>query len=341
MLLSMKYVAVLLALLFSPGLLPVVQAQQVPIQTDLNGDGKVNGRYIFFYSAHWGSNIVPQYEWNPLRRDFLLQMIQDWHKTSDRRINPYTQQEEWIIPLAALAQNAHPLTMVKIPAGTFTMGSDLPNTDIIEEWRKHPVTINRAFFIGKFEVTQAQWLAVMGDNPSTNQNNSNQPVESISWEECQEFINRLNESEQSPLRFRLPTEQEWEYACRAGTSTEYSHGSGETCTPPEVRPTDPCSEHIAFMWYAGNNSISPRSAGTKLPNPWGLYDMHGNVNEYCQDIYITPLTQVQYPNERVVRGGSFASPDWNCRSAARSAQPVNAGSITIGFRLAADVIEDS
>ena len=152
-----------------------------------------------------------------------------------------------------------------IEPGTFLMGAaDLGFTE-------HEVTISRGFYLGKYEITQGQWESVMGSNPSYF-GGSNRPVEQVSWNDVQEFIGRLNEAAGEEV-YRLPTEAEWEYACRAGTTTRWSFGDDE-------------GQLGEYAWYTGNNSpYGTKEVGTKRPNPWGLYDMHGNVWEWCQDWY--------------------------------------------------------
>ncbi len=130
----------------------------------------------------------------------------------------------------------------------------------------HEVTINYSFHMGKYEVTQAQWQAVMGNNPSYFKDCVNCPVEQVSWDDAQNFINKLNESNDG-FRYRLPTEAEWEYACRAGTTGDYAGNLSE------------------MAWYSENSGNKTHAVGGKQPNAWGLADMHGNVWEWCQDWY--------------------------------------------------------
>ena len=132
------------------------------------------------------------------------------------------------------------------------------------------VTISEGFWLGKYEVTQEEWEAVMGSNLS-NYKGDDRPVENVSWEDVQKFITKLNEAEGSAV-YRLPTEAEWEYACRAGSTTPWSFG-------------DDGGKLGEYSWYSNNNSSSTRAVGRKKPNAWGLYDMHGNVWEWVQDWY--------------------------------------------------------
>jgi len=213
---------------------------------------------------------------------------------------------------------------VWIEPGTFVMGSapDEPGREPDEA--QHTVTISRGFWMGKCEVTQRQWAAVMGNNPSALPG-ENLPVEYVSWYEVQDFIRRLNELEGAD--YRLPTEAEWEYACRAGTTTVYSLGD------------DPAGLD-AYAWYQADSEGRTHDVGTKKPNAWGLYDMHGNVWEWCQDwVGPYPLSSVTDPTgspggkTRVGRGGSMGVGSGMCRSADRSAaDPENRGA-DLGFRL--------
>ena len=217
------------------------------------------------------------------------------------------------VKIPGLTTDAKPLDMVLIPAGKFTMGaSSNEKYSLDDEWPQHQVTITKPFYMGKYEVTQAQWQAVMGANPS-HYKGENLPVEAISWEDTQVFIQKLNLMGLGT--FRLPTEAEWEYACRAGTTTAFYWGA------------DPTYVNISnYAWfYTEQLTDQTHEVGLKKPNPWGLFDMSGNVWEWCQDWYTTP-----YPSEPqtdpliptstigpVFRGGSWFCSPWGCRSAKR------------------------
>ena len=178
-----------------------------------------------------------------------------------------------------------PTNMVFIPPGTFRMGSATNEVDRepffprIVEGPQTAVTISKGFWMGKYLVTQGEFLAVMGFNPSTFPGDSN-PVETVSWFNATNYCGKLTQSERTARRistnsvYRLPTEAEWEYACRAWTSTRFSYGD------------DPGYTNLTnYAWYADNSGGTTHPVGQKLPNPWGLYDMHGNVAEWCQDWY--------------------------------------------------------
>jgi formylglycine-generating enzyme required for sulfatase activity len=162
----------------------------------------------------------------------------------------------------------------RIEPGTFIMGSQDERRQQ-EDGPPHPVTITEPFYIGKYEVTQAQWNHVMGklpwNNPATFGGRLSHPIENISWVEAQEFIAKVNEFEGGDL-YRLPTEAEWEYACRAGTTTKTYWGN------------DPDNQGAIWnAWLGGYPHGLTGPVGVKAPNPWGLYDMCGNVVEFCQD----------------------------------------------------------
>ncbi len=199
------------------------------------------------------------------------------------------------------------MEFVLIPAGKFQMGSTTGESD---EKPVHWVRISQPFYLGKYEVTQAQWKTVMGsDNPSFFKGD-NLPVDTVSWDDCQVFIRKLN-ARRDGYTYRLPSEAEWEYACRAGTTGDYAGKLG------------------ARAWYYGNSGNQTHPVGWKSPNRWGLYDMHGNVWEWCQDWYggdyyqNSPGTDPQGPSmgsDRVFRGGSWNTTAVICRSANRRRQ---------------------
>jgi formylglycine-generating enzyme required for sulfatase activity len=210
-----------------------------------------------------------------------------------------------------------------IPAGEFTMGSDRESN----EKPAHKVRINKSFYLSVYEVTQAQWQAIMGNNPSSFKSDPKLPVETVSWEKVQEFIRKLNAKEKGKA-YRLPTEAEWEYAARAGTKTLYSFGEN----PKQLGP-------YAWCGKGANNQTHP--IGQRKPNAWGLYDMHGNVWEWVQDWFgVYPAEATTDPagppagTHRVFRGGSWSTDVGHCRSAHRSAERVNRQHGDLGFRLA-------
>jgi formylglycine-generating enzyme required for sulfatase activity len=164
--------------------------------------------------------------------------------------------------------NAFDMEFVWIPAGEFQMGS---SDGYDNERPVHTVHIKEPFFMTKYPVTQGQWEAVMGNDPSHFKGDPQRPVENVSWHDVQAFLQALNQKEAGNA-YRLPTEAEWEYACRASTTTAYSFG-------------DDASQLGEYAWYEENSQERTHSVGQKKPNAWGLYDMHGNVWEWVQDCY--------------------------------------------------------
>jgi formylglycine-generating enzyme required for sulfatase activity len=206
-----------------------------------------------------------------------------------------------------------------VPAGTFLMGSD-------KEVPVHPVTITRNIHMGKYPVTQAQWEAVMGSNPS-HFKGADRPVEQVSWGDCQGFIERLNSSGNGT--FRLPTEAEWEYACRAGASGRFCFGDDE-------------GQLGDYAWYSANSGGQTQPVGEKKPNAWGLHDMHGNVWEWCQDWWddysAGPATDPQgassgFLGARVFRGGCWRGGADFAASAHRGGRGSDYRAGILGFRL--------
>jgi len=165
------------------------------------------------------------------------------------------------------------IELVLIPAGSFKMGSPVTEAGRWgdEEGPVHRVRITRPFYMGKHEVTQEVWEKVMGANPSEFKGAKN-PVECVSWDDCQDFLKKLNASGKAQGTFRLPTEAEWEYACRAGTKSRFCSGDADAGLAD-------------YAWYDGNSGRTTHPVGTRKPNAWGLFDCHGNVWEWCADWY--------------------------------------------------------
>jgi formylglycine-generating enzyme required for sulfatase activity len=240
--------------------------------------------------------------------------------------------------------NSIGMEFIEISSGSFLMGADDDVSGALaSEKPQHKVTISSSFYIARYEVTQAEWENVMGYNPyELDKSNSyyNLPgmaeritypdhPATVSWEDAQEFIQQLNAKE-GHNRYRLPTEGEWEYACRAGTATAYSFG-------------DDSRRLGEYAWYGENFAAGgTHPVGKKKPNPWGLYDMHGNVWEWVQDYYsdtyyaISPILDPQGPESgtnHVVRGGSWHETATSWRSTSRKPYSADYRGISIGFRL--------
>jgi len=227
--------------------------------------------------------------------------------------------------------NSIGMKFVLIPSGSFMMGCNSDFEDCGAKGNslpRHQVSITKPFYIGKYEVTQEQWTKVMGSNPSNFKGRSN-PVEKVSWNDAQQFIEELNKMEKT-TSYRLPTEAEWEYAARAGSDGQYCFGDDE-------------EQLDQYAWYNKNSDNKHHPVGTKRPNAWGLYDMHGNVIEMVQDLYDkdyyknSPKQDPQGPSsgtQRVLRGGSWAFAAFQARLACRCADvPDNRGNFSIGFRV--------
>jgi len=231
-----------------------------------------------------------------------------------------------------------------IPAGEFMMGSKSAEAlakDFEDEYPQHRVKITRPFYLGVYEVTQQQYAKVMGDKPWSGKpilkEGAEYPATYVAWENAWEFCRKLSSKE--GRAYRLPTEGEWEYACRAGSKTRHSFGDDE-------------SELGTYAWYDANardtRQMYAHQVGLKKPNAWGLYDMHGNVSEWCQDCYDgdyyanSPRDDPTGPRSgqfRVYRGGGWSDFPWICRSAFRfRAAPGYRGSgyrdDDLGFRVA-------
>lgn len=241
--------------------------------------------------------------------------------------------------------------MVLIPAGTFRMG-DITGTGHKRERPIHQINISRSFLIGRTEVTQAQFEAVMGKNPSHFKGPS-LPVESVSWYDAVEFCNALSKLEGltpcysgsgadivcdfSANGYRLPTEAEWEYAARGGTETDFNTGN---MTHEKAEPLDPAMDLAG--WYEGNAGMKSHAVELKKPNAFGLHDMHGNVREWCWDFYSSdyyesrPAKDPHGPAKgprRVLRGGGWFDIAKNCRSAVRLASMPAFTDYYNGFRV--------
>ena len=235
--------------------------------------------------------------------------------------------------------NGVTFTMVAVEGGTFTMGST-PGQDV-DQWElpAHEVTLS-SYCIGQTEVTQALWQAVMGSNPSyfSSRNNYDtnlqRPVESVSWNDCQTFITKLNQL--TGRKFRLPTEAEWEFAARGGNKSKGYTYSGSNNL-----------DDVALDWFSipsevvDKSGYGPQTVATKAPNELGLYDMSGNVWEWCQDLFDYYSSDAQTNpvgpstgNSRVSRGGSWLNQAYSCRVSYRGPDDPTSMVYCNGLRLA-------
>ena len=248
-----------------------------------------------------------------------------------------SQSEEQTITIPALAPqtetftvNGVSFTMIPVEGGTFTMGATAEQGSYAwpDESPTHQVTLS-SYSIGQTEVTQALWLAVMGTNPSTYTGNLQRPVEKVSWNDCQTFITRLNEL--TGKNFRLPTEAEWEFAARGGNKSQHYKYAGS-------------NDIDAVAWYWGNiplQTTGTQPVATKAPNELGLYDMSGNVWEWCQDWWGSYSSAAQADptgpetgSYRVYRGGSWDSDARDCRVSRRDSYSPSGRGSDLGLRLA-------
>ena len=269
----------------------------------------------------------------------VLPFVISWKGSSETNqagISSESQSTSQVRDLPRIT-NSIEMKLVLIPKGTFMMGSPESEEGRNQDETQHEVTISKDYYLGVYEVTQGQYEKVIGKNPSRLQRdivgneNSNLPVENVSWHDAVEFCKKLSdlpEEKKAGRVYRLPTEAQWEYACRAGSKTAYSFDDEEGLLP----------EH---GWFNRNSDFRKRKVGLLEPNAWGLYDMHGNVNEWCSDWY------GEYPNGavsdpvgprkgsgRVGRGGSCVGGAAGCRSAHRDGYDPSLRFFADGFRVA-------
>lgn len=225
--------------------------------------------------------------------------------------------------------NAFDMHFVLIPAGRFEMGRPILPSDYSASEIQHSVTLSRPFYMQTTPVTQAQWEAVMGNNPSKFTGDPHLPVDSVSWRATQSFLQTLNQrSEPTENPYRLPSEAEWEFACRAGSRSKFFFGE------------DP-AELVDYAWFEKNAGKRTHPVAEKLPNPWNLYDLYGNVWEWVQDRYadypvldVTDPTGPEKGSQRVLRGGCYLIGDYRCHSVARGLNSQAKAKPAYGFRLA-------
>ena len=214
------------------------------------------------------------------------------------------------------------MEMIWCAPGSFEMGSPVTEAGRLDDEIHHKVSITKGFWLGKYEVTQRQWESVMRNNHSKFKE-PDRPVETVSWHDCEIFIRRLN-ALLDGKSVRLPTEAEWEYACRAGSSKPVS-GSGQIND---------------MAWYDMNSGNQTHEVGQNKPNAWGFYDMHGNVLEWCSDWFSVPSSVAAIDPKgppsgsfKVLRGGCWFFYDKDCRSAYRLRREPSLRNCIFGFRL--------
>ena len=224
------------------------------------------------------------------------------------------------------------MEMIYCGRGSFIMGSPANEVDRYGDEIQHKETLTRGFWLGKYPVTQAQWESVTGSNPSQSNQGYNYPVDNVSWYDCNDFIEKINS--QSNLNARFPTEAEWEYACCAGTTTKYHWGNALNGDKANCDGNYPCGTTVRGRYLQKTTPVGSYDA-----NPWGFYDMHGNVWEWCADWYGRYPTKSETDPKgppsgsyRVYRGGSWYNSAYRCRSSCRGNGSDYRGSST-GFRL--------
>ena len=251
----------------------------------------------------------------------LADLVQDVNRMLGQPAAARAPAPNIVTPTSPVLTDEHGMQFVRIEPGVFTMGSADGDH---HERPEHPVSITRPFYIGIHPVTQAQYEAVIGTNPSTFKKGGDYPVEKVSWKDAQRFIDYLNASDGA---YRLPTEAEWEYACRAGSRLPYSFGFKVTDLPDHA-------------WFADNAGGGTHPVGQKAPNAWGLYDMHGNVWEWVADWHAAYTeaaakdpTGPEKGSHKVVRGGSWNDRAKDLRSFSRYNYSQTVRFHVVGFRL--------
>jgi formylglycine-generating enzyme required for sulfatase activity len=245
------------------------------------------------------------------------------------KTKPVSPGSEPNVPGGMGVTNSIGMKLRLIPAGEFMMGSPATESGRSDNETQHRVTLTKPFYLGVTEVTQEQYQKVMVTNPSKVKGPQN-PVERVNWAEAVEFCGKLSAMPAEKTAghvYRLPTEAEWEYACRSGTATAYGFG-------------DDASRLGDYGWFEGNSDSRTHPVGEKKPNAWGLYDMHGNVWEWCQDRYgdypsgsATDPTGATSDLYRVLRGGCWLYFARGCRSAFRNGYAPGVRYDSLGFRV--------
>jgi formylglycine-generating enzyme required for sulfatase activity len=233
------------------------------------------------------------------------------------------------------------MVLVAIEPGSFVMGSPLSEAGRNEDENPHHITLSRRIYMGRNEVTQTEWLVVMGTNPSHFSDCALCPVEQVNFYDVDDFLTRLS-ARSSAMRYRLPTEAEWEYACRAGTAAAY--GSGDRLTIDDANFNATPGEQVT----PGVGAYRTRTVGSFAPNAWGLRDMHGNVWEWTNDFYGPYDTQEmvdprgpEVGTKRVIRGGSWYFDATSARCGQRYTHALQDRGFSLGFRVVGVPVEES
>jgi uncharacterized protein (TIGR02996 family) len=243
-----------------------------------------------------------------------------------------------LMPLVPVQTNSIGMKLALVPPGTSLVGSPKSEANRAGNERKpEPVVISQAFFMGVYPVRQREYTMVMGENPAHfNEHNGggpDHPVEQVSWKKAVAFCRQLTkrpEEKRAGRQYRLPTEAEWEYACRAGTSSPFHYGESLSSKQADFNGRYPYGDAPKGRYLKRTSKV-----GMYRPNAFGLYDMHGNVSEWCEDELPILDRDYTYPKskDRVIRGGSWHDAGWSCRSASRDSFPSVDGDYCHGFRV--------
>ena len=314
-----------------------------PEETTLAVSCNVRGAQVFLDGRHVGNTDMSDF--NVVPGEHRLRVEKEGYESYQRSVSVGKGLAEsvrvilkqYVVPAPEKAlTNSLGMKFVYIPPGEFMMGSPESEPGRDDNEKQHKVTLTKGFHMQTTEVTQGQWKAVMGSNPSDFKDCGNDcPVENVSWDDVREFIRKLNRKEGTD-RYRLPTEAEWEYACRAGTTTPFSFGrclSTDQANYNGRYPLENCPK--------GEYREKTLPVASFAPNAWGLHDMHGNVWEWCQDWYgedypsgaVTDPGGPSTGSVRVLRGGSWFNDAGSCRAAIRGRDTPDVRGRNLGFRL--------